>query len=163
MGAIKRVETKVAAGAFVVEAGNFGAVAIWEPPSSNAAPLTEAQLRDLAADRPIFAEFIREIQDAKMAVFGNAGQRYWSLAIMARDPRRRDKGVVRAVIEPYVKRAKEEKLPIWLVAGSARARDVYAYFGFRVVKVILSDPKDVAEDGEQAVPSWCMVCNWPLE
>jgi RimJ/RimL family protein N-acetyltransferase len=62
---------------------------------------------------------------------------------------------VRAIIEPLVERSKVERVPIWCVAGNDRARDVYAYFGFKVVKLIYS--------GEERVRTWCMVCNWPIE
>jgi hypothetical protein len=62
---------------------------------------------------------------------------------------------VRAIIEPLVERSKVERVPIWCVAGNDRARDVYAYFGFKVVKLIYS--------GEERVSTWCMVCNWPIE
>ena len=61
-----------------------------------------------------------------------------------------------------MKRAKEEQVPIWLIAGNARARDVYAYFGFRTVRVILSYPRE-RKEGDEAVSTWCMVCNWPVE
>ncbi|KIW98808.1 uncharacterized protein Z519_00471 [Cladophialophora bantiana CBS 173.52] len=161
VGAKRRIETKVAAGATVVEAANFAAVACWEPPSSNQPPFTEAQFAEMARERPVFAQFARDIQEAKLACLG-AHQPYWTLSLMARDPERKDKGAVRAVIEPYVKRAKQEKLPLWLVAGNPRARDVYAYFGFRVVKVIWSYPRE-RNDGDEGVSTWCMVCNWPVE
>ncbi|OQV09018.1 hypothetical protein CLAIMM_13203 [Cladophialophora immunda] len=161
MAAKRRIETKVAAGASVVEAANFAAVACWEPPSSNLAPFTEAQFAEMARERPVFAQFARDIQGAKLACLG-PDQPYWTLSLMARDPERKDKGAVRAVIEPYVNRAKEERVPLWLVAGNPRARDVYAYFGFRVVKVIWSYPRD-RHEGDEGVSTWCMVCNWPVE
>ncbi|KIX93832.1 uncharacterized protein Z520_10457 [Fonsecaea multimorphosa CBS 102226] len=160
-GAKGRIETKVAAGAWVVEAANFAAVACWEPPSSNVPPFTEAQFAEMARERPVFAQFARDIQAARLASLG-PDQPYWTLSLMARDPQRKDKGAVRAVIEPYIKRAKEEKLPLWLVAGNTRARDIYAYFGFRVVKLIWSYPRD-RKEGDEGVPTWCMVCNWPVE
>jgi hypothetical protein len=183
LGAKRRVDTKIAAGAFVVEAGNFAAVACWEPPASNPAPLTEEQFREVEREKPVFGRFLRHVQDAEGACFGQATaaagetsplvlQPRWKLSLMARDPLRKDKGAVRAVIEPFVIRAKAEKVPLWLIAGNARARDVYAYFGFRVVKVVWSYPNGNArnenvrtdkDEGVNGVPSWCMVCNWPVE
>ncbi|KIX07562.1 uncharacterized protein Z518_02215 [Rhinocladiella mackenziei CBS 650.93] len=156
-----RVDTKVAGGALVVEAAEFAAVACWEPPSAIPPLLTDSKLQAMALERPVFTEFVRDVQDARLACLGE-GQLYWSLSLMARDPERKDKGAVRAVIEPYVKRAKAEGLPLWLVAGNPRARDVYAYFGFRVVHTIISYPRDRTE-GDEGVPTWCMVCNWPVE
>lgn len=156
-----RVEAKVAAGAVVVEAADFAAVACWEPPAAVPHPLTEVQLQELAVERPVFAHFARDLLAAKSEYLG-AEQPCWVLSLMARDPDRKDKGAVRAVIEPYVARAREEGLPLWLVAGNSRARDVYGYLGFRVVKTIYSSAKDRTEDdGQGAVPTYCMVCNWP--
>lgn len=42
-------------------------------------------------------------------------------------------GVARALIAPVLKKAKHENSPAWLEATNDHARDVYAYFGFRVV------------------------------
>ena len=41
--------------------------------------------------------------------------------------------VVRALIEPYLLKAKEAGLPAWVEALDEHARDVYAHFGFRTV------------------------------
>jgi ribosomal protein S18 acetylase RimI-like enzyme len=81
---------------------------------------------------------------------------------MARDPERKDKGAVRAVIEPFIVRAKEERMPIWLSAANTRARDVYAHFGFRVIEVFEMYPKSRATEVE-GIKTWCMVANWPPE
>jgi len=75
---------------------------------------------------------------------------------MARDPRRASAGAVTALIEPLVRRARRERVPVWCVAGTERARDVYAFFGFEVVKVVCS-----GETETETVRTWCMVCNWP--
>ncbi|ETI28937.1 hypothetical protein G647_01389 [Cladophialophora carrionii CBS 160.54] len=173
IGAKRRVDAKLAAGAVVVEAGNFAAVACWEPPAAiaTAAQLTQEQEQEQDRQRPIFARFLRQVQDAETACFGSDPQPRWKLSLMARDPLRRDKGAVRAVIEPFVTRAKAERVPLWLVAGNERARDVYAYFGFRVVDVVWSYPGGTDEgvsaagrDGvDGGIPTWCMVCNWPVE
>ena len=157
-----RTETKVAAGAIVVEAGNFAAVACWEPPASNPPRTTEAQFLEIAVERPVFARFTRDIYRAMDKVFGVPAPKHWRLSLMARDPERKDKGAVRAVIEPFVARAKREQVPLVLVAGNPRARDVYSYFGFRVAEVIWSFPGNNLE-GEEGVPTWFMVCNWPVE
>ncbi|EXJ96038.1 hypothetical protein A1O1_01164 [Capronia coronata CBS 617.96] len=160
-----RMDTKIAAGSFIVEAGDFAAVACWEPPSATPPPLTGEQLDRLEHEKPIFGQFIRDVERIRQACLGPDQQQYWTLSLMARDPERKTKGAVRAVIQPYVARAKQEKMPIWLVAGNARARDVYAYFGFRVVDTIWSYSKEKGDGDERAegVPSWCMVCNWPPE
>jgi hypothetical protein len=145
-----RIETKVGLGSSIVEADKFAAVACWEPPEAVHRNHTSEELKELAKERPIYADFVRNIEAAKNECLGE-GQKYWQLTLMARDPLRTSKGAVRAIIEPFVERSKEERVPIWCVAGNERARDVYAYFGFEVVKVIYS--------GEEKVRTWCMVCN----
>ena len=148
-----RIETKVALDSLIVEADNFAAVVCWEPPGAlRNHDVTE--LEEIAKARPIYVSFLRDIQVARIECLG-AEQKCWQFTLMARDPLRTSKGAVRAVMEPFLQRAKEERLPVWCVAGNERARNVYAYFGFRVVKVVYS--------GEEKVRTWCMVCNWPVE
>jgi ribosomal protein S18 acetylase RimI-like enzyme len=164
-----RIETKVKAGASVVEAANFAAVVCWEPPEATTAhpDLSETELEEIGRARPVFASFVRQMQEVRIRTLGR-GQAYWNMSLMARDPDRKDKGVVRAVIEPYVERAKREGVPIWLCAANERARDVYEYFGFRTVGITwsyLDVEKEEGEGGGQqmGVPTWCMVCNWPVD
>jgi len=151
---ILRIETKIELGSSIVEADNFAAVACWEPPGAVRHNHSIEELKELAKERPIYAAFVRDIEAAKNECLGE-GQKCWQFTLMARDPLRISKGAVRAIIEPFVERSKEEMMPIWCVAGNERARDVYAYFGFKVVKVIYS--------GEEKVRTWCMLCNWPVE
>ena len=148
-----RIETKVSLGAQIVEADNFAAVVCWEPPGALRS-LDLEELEVIAKTRPIYASFLRNIQSARSECLG-VEKKCWQFTLMARDPLRTSRGAVRAVLEPFLKKAKEERLPVWCVAGNERARDVYAYFGFRVVKVVYS--------GEERVRTWCMVCNWPVE
>ncbi|KUI62528.1 Putative increased recombination centers protein 11 [Cytospora mali] len=167
---LARIETKTAAGAFVVEAAGFAAVACWEPPQSIPPDLSEEELQEIARQgRPVFAAFLRDLQYAKQEVLGDH-KRFWSLSLMARDPNRKDKGAVRAVIEPFVARARREGVPLWLVAGNQRARNVYSYFGFKVVKVLRSCPSEkmsaeavLSENDGTMIETWCMVANWPPE
>ena len=149
-----RIETKVGLGSLIVEADKFAAVACWEPPGGVHRNHSAEELEELAKERPVYGAFIRDIEAAKDECLGK-DQKFWQLSLMARDPLRTSKGAVRAVIEPFIQRSKAERVPIWCVAGNERARDVYAYFGFEVVKVIYS--------GEEKVRTWCMVCNWPLD
>ncbi|TVY67401.1 Puromycin N-acetyltransferase [Lachnellula suecica] len=138
---LARINTKLSHGSFIVEADDFAAVACWEPPTAVQDNHSAAELGEL--------QFIQEIEDAKKACLGE--RKCWLLSLMARDPGMISKGAVRAVIEPFVERARTHGVPVWLVAGNERARDVYAYFGFVVVKVVYS--------GEERIPTWCMVFN----
>jgi len=155
-GSMIRIERKVGLGSIILEADNFAAVACWEPPSAIGPDYPETQLDEMAKERPIYSKFIRDYQAVILGCFGE-GQKYWSLSLLARDPDRVSKGAIRAVLEPYIERAKSERLPIWLIAGNEHARDVYAHFGFRVLKVLFSGPES------KSVLTWCMVCNWPPE
>ena len=118
--------------------------------------------------RPIFLDFLRKIAEAKKRTFPRE-QRYWHLSLMARDPERKDKGAVRAIIEPYVRQARREGMPMWLEAGNERAKDVYMWVGgFRQVGEIWSgvgefDRKGNRKEGGEGVPTWLMVANWPVK
>lgn len=151
-----RIDTKTTAGSIIIESGNFAAVACWEPPEQSASSYSPATIDDLAHSRPIFADFLRQVTHARRTCLGD-GQDYWLLSLMARDPERKDKGAVRAVMEPYIELARRQKMPLWLIAGNERARDVYEYFGFRVVSV----NESCSADGSLKVLTWNMVCNWP--
>lgn len=166
---IVRTRTKVAAGAFIVEAAGFASVACWEPPESISPDRTPETIEEISQQKPIFARFLKEYEEARREVFGDL-RKFWVLSLMARDPERADKGAVRAVIEPFVAQAQKDGAPVWLVAGNPRAKDVYGYFGFRVVKTLKSFPTEsmkaeggLSEKDEAGVSTWCMVANWPPE
>ncbi|CZS91526.1 uncharacterized protein RCO7_07049 [Rhynchosporium graminicola] len=151
-----RVHTKVALGSFIVEADDFAAVACWEPPASVQPAHTESELTELGTQRPVFAAFLRSIELARTECLGEV--KFWQLSLMARDPERVSKGAVRGLLEWGLGKARREGYPVWCVAGNERARDVYAWLGFRVVSVVRS-----GGEVEKGVQSWCMVCNWPVE
>ena len=207
---LARLQVKVAAGAFIAEAADFNAVACWEPVYAPAPEDVDGvdgvdvdvvprdatyafeairaskesyhgmALREVAEQRPVFADFIVKIRAAMRrglypvlwaAAKNNQGAGaengegsgrkdllYWHLSVMSRDPGRPPvRGAVRAVIEPFVKRFIEDDgvAAIWLEAGSPRARDVYGYFGFRVVDEIAIGG-DGTENGG-TVRTWCMI------
>lgn len=81
---------------------------------------------------------------------------YWHLCVTSRDPSSPPvKGAVRAIIEPFVKKFVDEDdvAAVWLEAGSPRARDVYGWFGFRVVEEVVVG----ASEEEMGVSTWCMI------
>jgi hypothetical protein len=161
-----RTTRKLASGASIIESANWAAFAIWDPPGSNLTgpPLSPSE----RLSRPIFANFIDTITAAKLRYMG-PDQKFWHLSMMARDPSVQPpvKGAVRAVIEPYLQRAKEDGLPVWLEAASARTRDVYAYLGFETLEQAnIGEGTNRADgypavDGEDApgVPIWFMIYN----
>ena len=169
-----RFDRKLAQNAFIVEAGDFAAVACWEPPESSVYEAAEiwgdmdvGRVIPHSDRRPIFMDFLRQIAEAKRTTFPR-NQRYWHLSLMARDPERKDKGAVRAIIEPYVAQARREGMPVWLEAGNERARDVYTWVGgFRVIGKILSgvgkfESNGTRKVGGEGVATWLMIANWPV-
>jgi len=66
-------------------------------------------------------------------------------------------GAVRAVIDPYLKKAKEEGVPAFLAATNAHARDVYVHLGFKVVeevtigKGVIDKEGSIVEGGEGVI------------
>ncbi|KAI9928466.1 hypothetical protein ASPWEDRAFT_170538 [Aspergillus wentii DTO 134E9] len=119
----KSVPERVGHGAELVEAGNWAAVAIWFPPGVNM-PSNGPISPQLKEFREIFgAEKKRHLQ----------GEKYWYLNIIGRHPERTEKGVIRALIDPYLKRAQQEGVPVWLEAITDHGRKVYEHLGFRTV------------------------------
>lgn len=151
-GNVARIEQKSANGAIMVEAGNFAAVACWEPPSCTAA--MEAEGGDLSFPalpaRPMMRSFVYEAAIWRRKAV--RGRRYWHLSLMGRDPGRRDvRGAVRSVLEAGIWWAQRDQLPIWLEAGNQRAREVYAAFGFRELGVTWH-----GKEGAR-LPIWMMI------
>ena len=148
-----RIQRKTANGAIMVEAGDFAAVACWEPPACTLR--MEADDGDLLfpafAQRPIMHGFAR--QSATWRRNAVRGRDYWHLSLMARDPQRRDvKGAVRSVLEAGIWWAELEGRPIWLEAGNQRAREIYAAFGFKELGVTWH-----GREGGVQVPIWMMI------
>lgn len=151
-GNTDRIQQKLANGAVMVEAGDFAAVACWEPPICTAR--MEIDDGDLSfpslAQRPVMHEFFKQAASWRRKAI--RGRQYWHLTLMARDPLRRDvKGAVRSVLEAGIWWAKRDGVPIWLEAGNQRAQEVYAAFGFRELGVTWH-----GREGAK-VPVWMMV------
>ncbi|OTA79452.1 hypothetical protein M434DRAFT_402071 [Hypoxylon sp. CO27-5] len=139
--AVTRLTTKLAAGAFIAEAGGFAAVACWVPGKVGQPYASHASV---LPQRPLFARFLEGWTDMmRRHLYPIAervsGGRYWKLSLMARDPEvEYVPGAVRAVLVPFIERFTSDQneggpVPVWLEAGSDRARTVYAHFGFREV------------------------------
>lgn len=58
-------------------------------------------------------------------------------------------GAVRALLDPYLHRASEEGVPVWLEATSEHSRDVYLHFGFKVTDTVVIGRGSVDEDGNR--------------
>ncbi|KAI0384815.1 hypothetical protein F5Y04DRAFT_221627 [Hypomontagnella monticulosa] len=153
--ATTRLDAKLAAGAFIVEAGGFAAVACWEP---GRVGLPHRTAKEDLVERPLFAEFLRKVSDTMQEhlypiVERVSNGRYWKLSLMARDPGvEYVPGAVRAVLVPFIERFTSNEneggpMPVWLEAGSEQARAVYAHFGFR----------EVSEMDIRGIKTWGMI------
>ena len=163
-----RINTKCDAGAFLVEAGDFAAVACWQPPECTGVAGFGQDADQIEREgRVAFAEFLRGVSERKKVTFSGE-ERYWQLSLMAREPGRKEKGVVRAVMEWGLERARREGCRVWVEAGSGRARDVYGWFGFRVVEELrigrgVFDGEGRRREGGEGVGTWLMAREWTEE
>ena len=71
-------------------------------------------------------------------------------------------GVIRALFEPYIARARHEGVPIWLEAVSEHSKQVYEHLGFRTVATLHMGAGKATPDGElqvggQGVPIYAMI------
>ncbi|KAI0830427.1 hypothetical protein F5Y06DRAFT_206432 [Hypoxylon sp. FL0890] len=153
--ALTRIATKLKASGFIVEAGGFATVACWEPGMVGE---PYASHSSVLAQRPLFAEFVkgwanlmrRHLYPIAERV---SGGRYWKLSLMARDPAvEYVPGAVRAVLVPFIERFTSDQnedgpMPVWLEAGSDRARAIYAHYGFR----------EVGEVEANGIKTWGMI------
>lgn len=151
---------------FIVEAADFSAVACWEACRVEDG-MTEQQIHDMIAHpkdgsplRPHFADFVRKIEAVRSTqLYPLCRQNdpaedkpdFWHLTMMARDPTvPYVQGAVRAIMAPFLEQfLHEDKVPVWLEAGSSRVREIYRHFGFRDV-----------EDGEivvNGISTFCMI------
>lgn len=123
---INRVQDFVNLDADVVQAGDFSAVAIWVAPHLEY-PLPKGKPNDRALElktkmAPLVDKHLKK-------------KPHWNLGFLARDPDSKEKGVVSAVVKPYLERAKNEGVPAMLWAVDDHAKDVYRHFGFKEVEV----------------------------
>lgn len=71
-------------------------------------------------------------------------------------------GVIRALFEPYIARAKEDGVPIWLEAVTEHSKQVYEHLGFRTVATLRMGPGKASPDGElqdggEGIPIYAMI------
>lgn len=130
------------AGAELVEAGDFSALAVWETTTYRGVPFSDT-LTDVG---PIRQEWRNRIKALKEKHIGTITKEdgtkelnpFYHLGFLARNPLQKDnvRGAISAVVNPWLKRAEEEGVPIWLEATYSHAVDIYQHYGFRLVDVI---------------------------
>jgi hypothetical protein len=73
---------------------------------------------------------------------------YYHLACLARVPGREDVyGATGAVTLPFLTKARDEGVPVWLEAMDSRAVAVCEHYGFRVCEVVMVGVGRVGADG----------------
>ncbi|KAL9114854.1 MAG: hypothetical protein Q9227_001097 [Pyrenula ochraceoflavens] len=139
-------------GAIIAESGNWAAAALWEPSGFvyKNPPLNPDGSRAGPTGRTV-NEFWDEADRLQRENLGNEAVekgRCWHLSRLARAKGREEKGVVSAVIKPFLEKAQEEGLPVWLNATAPNARDMYLHFGFVVVETIRTGAGRLNREGE---------------
>lgn len=167
----------------LVQAGDWSAIALWEPPcfegkafiDSKARPgvlLSEWRARVKAAKEKHLSIPSNPSTDSESATSSNSDSEtapqlrpFYHLSFLARNPSSpRVAGSINAVMAPFLARARAEGVPAWLEATTPQAVKVYLHFGFRVVEEIVLGKGKVDAQGWPAVDSnadgvtaWAMV------
>ena len=139
------------AGAHLIEAGDWSAIASWESPDFNGKPF--ALTGSSGGLRREWKERIAKIKPEK----------HWHLQFLARNPDIPPvAGSITAVVQPFLDRAKADNVPAWLEAVDERSVKVYEHFGFRLVEKITLGKGKVnslgwPEEGGEGVSGYCMI------
>lgn len=147
-------------GSEVVQAGDWSAIAIWEPPGFTGKPFSEQGYCG-----PIRAAWRDAIKVSKARHLGE--RPFWHLAFLARNPNEAVvPGAISAVMRPFIRRAEETESPAWLEAVDERGVKIYEHYGFRLVeKITLGEGRIGAtgwpEDGGEGVSGYAMIYEPP--
>jgi ribosomal protein S18 acetylase RimI-like enzyme len=146
-------------GALIAEADDWTAAALWEAPGFKSG-MDAPRLQD---PLPLLKEFMDKAAAVKARHMGPEDQqRYWHLSFLARDPSKKGRGAVSAVMRPFLEKAEEEGVPAWLEAVDLHAVEVYEHYGFRVCEVITVGkgeyrPDGWPEEGGEGFNVWAMI------
>ncbi|KIV84394.1 hypothetical protein PV11_00177 [Exophiala sideris] len=166
----------------LVQAGDWSAIALWEPPSfqgkafidSKARPgvlLSEWRGRVKAAKSKHLAMHSNSSTDSESNSTSDSDNNepqlrpFYHLSFLARNPSvPRVAGSINAVMLPFLQRAQAEHVPAWLEATTPQAVKVYEHFGFRVVEeIVIGKGRLDAQgwpsvDGKgEGVTAWAMI------
>jgi hypothetical protein len=97
---------------------------------------------------------------AKRNQLGNAP--YWYFFVIGRDPDHVGRSVSPSLILPFIHKARDIGVPLWLEATSKHSRDIYTKLGFEVVEELKvgkgsCDGKGNLVQGGEGVTMWAMV------
>jgi len=168
----KTIRHSIGANGVLVEAANASAVALWELPAFhpivNIVPQTPYRSLGIAKQ-----EWKQTVQQAKIKYIGTdmdpetgGGmfiRPHYHLDFLARNPHTpKTPGAISAVVVPYLARANQDQLSVWLEATSLDVVPLYQHFGFRVVEEITIGVGRVDEQGRlkqggEGVKAWLML------
>ncbi|KAL2443890.1 hypothetical protein ABEF95_013279 [Exophiala dermatitidis] len=181
----------------LIEAGNFTAAALWEPPDFCGIPPSQARRNP----GPILQEFRSTARTlkAKYLSLPDQGPRsydqpaapsqssgapsedpypadfnkdvdfetrpFFHLSLIARDPEAdpdESFAALRACMDPFLKKAQEQDVPVWLETASEDSKREYEDMGFRVCEEVVIgkgrvNAKGWPEEGGEGVKSWAMI------
>ncbi|KAJ5485591.1 hypothetical protein N7539_005579 [Penicillium diatomitis] len=114
----------------------------------------------------LFSNFLGMTDNAKK--IGLRGQqRYYYIFTIGTETEHRGKGLARAIIQDYMRKAQFENLPIWLEATTPNSRKLYLSLGFEDVEKIVLGKGKVDDQAQlqcegSGVPLWAMIW-WPSQ
>jgi len=130
-------------------------------PRSYDTPAAPSQSSGAPSEDPYPADFNKDIDYET--------RRFYHLAMLARDPSvdaATSRAAVRACVEPFLNKAKEEDIPVWLEASTEQTKDEYASLGFRVCEEVVMgkgrvNAKGWPTEGGEGVQCWAMIWDEP--
>lgn len=156
-------------GSEVVEAGDFSALAVWETTAYRGLAFTDA-IKDVGPIRSQWRNAVARLKEQSIGLEtkadGSQGLKpFYHLGFLVRNPNVDSvPGAISAVVRPWLARAEQECVPVWLEATYPHARDIYLHFGFRVVETIFIGQGSRSAEGwpatgEEAtgVQAWMMI------
>ena len=150
------IKDGVESGAICLQAGDWSAVAIWEPPNFQGKRFTTT-----GSAGPLRAEWRSRITAAQAKHLG--GKPFWHLAFLARNPNATTvPGAVSALVKPILEKAKAEGTPVWLEAVDDRGVAIYTKWGFELVDHVILGAGTHGklgwpEEGGEGTSGYCMI------
>jgi len=121
------VERYLSNGGYVVQAGDFSAIAILAGPENFINAYRDDSVGRVKKVKQLF-------DDAAEKYLGN--KKFWHLSYLARDPNTNVKGAVSAVVRPFMEEAKRQNVPFMVEAVGEKPMQVYQHWGFKTMEIL---------------------------
>ncbi|OJJ44481.1 hypothetical protein ASPZODRAFT_135302, partial [Penicilliopsis zonata CBS 506.65] len=136
--------------ASIEEAGGFRSCGVLVPPKDQSLPSSNSKARLVAAGLESCLANIHDISSQTKPcrdLVMKGEDRYFYIFFLGTPTAERGKGLCSAIIRHYQSIAAEQKLPIYLEAGTEYCRSLYESLGFTVVGEIVIGKGKAAADG----------------